>query len=97
MRRIVRKYPELMRRVNVDVVDGAMRSLSWKKRAQRAIFDFLDGRPWVRQAMERLIDSLDHPRWSAPLYPLYLLISHYHFAAGIRDESRGAVPTRGRA
>jgi hypothetical protein len=85
---IVRKHPEVLERVNLDLVLGGIRDLPRAKRLRRAVLATLERWPGLVGAMERFIAATDRFGWNRALYPIYLVTSHYHYARGMRDEVR---------
>ncbi len=83
---IVRRYPEVVSRVNLDILVGEGHELPPRKKVQRAIWTTLDRRPWLVTALETFLASASRLGFRAPLYPFYLVASHYHYARGMKDE-----------
>ncbi len=83
---IVRRYPEVVSRVNLDIVLGEAGELSIGKKLKRAIWVTLDRRPRMVAALESLLARGSRLGLRAPLYPFFLVASHYHYARGMRDE-----------
>lgn len=83
---IVRRYPEVVSRVNLDIVLGEGSELTLEKRLKRAIWRRLDRSPRLVTALESLLAWGSRLGLRAPLYPFYLVASHYHYARGMKDE-----------
>jgi glycosyltransferase involved in cell wall biosynthesis len=83
---IVRRYPEVRARVNLDIVTASPRDLPPGKLARRALLGALEKAPVLERALERTIARLAPLGLRRLLYPLYLVCGHYHYAAGMRDE-----------
>ena len=83
---IVRRYPEVLSRVNLDLVLPDPGPLSPGKRVKRFLWRFLERRPKAVSALERFLVVASRAGWGPPLYPFYLVASHYHYARGMHDE-----------
>lgn len=94
MVRIVRKYPEVLSRVNMDIVEGRLRDLSAGKRAKRVLYRALERAPVLVRAMESFIAATERFGWNRALYPFYLVASHYYYGLGMREEVARGRPAR---
>lgn len=92
---IVRRHPEVLSRVNLDLVIAQPAALPAKKRARRAVWQLLARYPGLVAAIEALLVRASRPSWGPILYPFYLVASHYHYACGMRDELARSGPIRG--
>ena len=86
---IVRKHPEVLQRVKMDIVRGRFRELPRNKRWQRLVYRALSGSAALRSALELLLGFTAGRGWKRASYPLYLLLGHYHYARGMEETLAG--------
>jgi hypothetical protein len=82
---LCRKHPEVRAAKKVDIVADRFAELPWRKRAMKLVFLAMLQAPWLL-ALPRAAIRAGSPIWAlrAPLYPLYRLCGHYHYAVGMR-------------
>lgn len=83
---IVRRYPELRERVNLDLVAGPFGRFTVSKVVRRLAFRLLDSVPGVVPAIELAIRMLERLGAKRLLYPFYLVAAHYYYGRGVRIE-----------
>lgn len=83
---IVRKHPEVISRVNLDLAAGRLGDLPPGKRVKRLVFLVLVHAPILVKAMEWIVALGERLELKRPLYPLYLVAAHYYYGMGMRQE-----------
>jgi GT2 family glycosyltransferase len=83
---IVRRYPELRDRVNLDLVAGRLSRRSPSRLAKRSAFRLMQNLPPLVQGLELAIRLLEKLGSNKLLYPFYLLAHHYYYGEGVRLE-----------
>lgn len=83
---IVRKHPEVLARVNLDLATPGFIGVAPGKLPRKLAFRALEKLPGLVALLDGVIARTESYGWKRFLYPFYYTVGHYHYGRGMREE-----------